>query len=133
MGLIFMSAMTTSIAALCLGSDRMALGTALTWLAFSTILVGVAIVGVGKRKLATLVQYMPVCFLCQHSVASYFGTCKAFLEIWLYTVVSLHAPDESGGPTLPHARTCCFVCEEVRCGWLHAPSRPSAAPCARCG
>lgn len=61
-GLIFMSAMTTSIAALCVGSDRMALGTALTWLAISTMLVGVAIVGVGKRKLATLVQYMPVGF-----------------------------------------------------------------------
>lgn len=36
------------------------MGTALTWLAISTILVGAAIVMTGKKKLATLVQYMPI-------------------------------------------------------------------------
>eukprot|EP00208_Stichococcus_sp_RCC1054_P002786 CAMPEP_0206138434 /NCGR_PEP_ID=MMETSP1473-20131121/3325_1 /ASSEMBLY_ACC=CAM_ASM_001109 /TAXON_ID=1461547 /ORGANISM="Stichococcus sp, Strain RCC1054" /LENGTH=727 /DNA_ID=CAMNT_0053531873 /DNA_START=75 /DNA_END=2255 /DNA_ORIENTATION=- len=59
-GLIFLSAMATSIAAICVGSASEALGTALTWLAISTILVGAAIVMTGKKKLATLVQYMPI-------------------------------------------------------------------------
>lgn len=63
-GLIFLSAMATSIAALCSNSAEVALGTALTWLAISTVLVGVAIVAVGKYKWATLVQYMPVRLPC---------------------------------------------------------------------
>lgn len=63
-GLIFLSAMATSIAALCSDSAEVALGTALTWLAISTILVGTAIVAVGKYKWATLVQYMPVRLPC---------------------------------------------------------------------
>lgn len=74
-GLIFLSAMATSIAALCGGSPQIALGTALTWLAVSTVLVGAAIVAVGKRKLATLVQYMPI-----QVVGAYLGYVGAFFS-----------------------------------------------------
>lgn len=55
--------MATSIAALCTveGAGRdVAMGTALTWLAVATFTVGLCIIAVGKRKLATLVQYMPI-------------------------------------------------------------------------
>ncbi len=52
------SAMATSIAAMCTGAgSAVAMGTSLTWLAFSTVAVGLAIIAVGKKKLATLVRY----------------------------------------------------------------------------
>ncbi len=36
------------------------MGTALTWLAISTVFVGICTMLVGRYKLATLVQYMPL-------------------------------------------------------------------------
>ncbi|BDA44720.1 Uncharacterized protein C24H6.11c [Coccomyxa sp. Obi] len=62
-GLIFLSAMATSIAHLCEknGYDpHEALGTSLLTLAISTFIVGFLIVLVGHFRLATLTQYVPL-------------------------------------------------------------------------
>ncbi|KAK9845896.1 hypothetical protein WJX81_005443 [Elliptochloris bilobata] len=62
-GLIFLSAMATSIAGLCTAEGltaEEALGTTLVTLVISTFLVGMLIVLVGYLKLASLVQYVPL-------------------------------------------------------------------------
>ncbi|KAK9845864.1 hypothetical protein WJX81_004564 [Elliptochloris bilobata] len=61
--LIFQSAMATSIAAMCTAAGfkaEEALGTSLLTLVIATFVVGVLIVLVGKFKLASLVQYVPL-------------------------------------------------------------------------
>lgn len=58
---LYCSAMATSIAALCATAGaNVAMGTALTWLAFATFTVGLCIIAVGKQKLATLVRLCTV-------------------------------------------------------------------------
>ncbi|KAK9811232.1 hypothetical protein WJX72_000395 [[Myrmecia] bisecta] len=62
-GLIFLSAMASSIAAIGASAqlpDREILGTTLLTLAVSTFIVGLLITIVGRFKLATLVQYVPL-------------------------------------------------------------------------
>ena len=62
-GLLFCSNMAASIAAIGLAAGASTpeiMGTALTWLAISTIFVGICTMLVGHYKLATLVQYMPL-------------------------------------------------------------------------
>ncbi len=62
-GLLFCSNMAASIAAIGLAAGASTpeiMGTALTWLAISTVFVGICTMLVGRYKLATLVQYMPL-------------------------------------------------------------------------
>ena len=62
-GLLFCSSMATAIAAAGAASGATVpeiMGTAMVWLAFSTVFVGICTCLVGKYKLATLVQYMPL-------------------------------------------------------------------------
>lgn len=62
-GLIFLSAMASSIAALCTqaGLDAAsALGTALLTMAISTVAVGLGLIAVAKMRLAGVVQYLPL-------------------------------------------------------------------------
>eukprot|EP00884_Botryococcus_braunii_P016374 jgi/Botrbrau1/341/Bobra.0022s0295.1 len=62
-GLIFLSAMASSIAARCAAQDlpvKVALGTSLGTQAIATLFVGLFIIVVGKLRLASLVQYVPL-------------------------------------------------------------------------
>ena len=62
-GLIFLSAMATSIAAACTRaglSAEAALGTALFTMAASTCLVGLSLVAVARLRAAAFVQYLPL-------------------------------------------------------------------------
>eukprot|EP00039_Didymoeca_costata_P030147 m.28074 g.28074 ORF g.28074 m.28074 type:complete len:986 (+) comp7970_c0_seq1:124-3081(+) len=62
-GLIFLSAMSTSIVKICQkkgASDDEILATTLCWLAISTACLGIALYITGKLKLAALVQYLPM-------------------------------------------------------------------------
>ncbi|KAI3438511.1 hypothetical protein D9Q98_000939 [Chlorella vulgaris] len=109
-GLIFLSAMASSIAAACAAdgySAAAALGTSLLTMAVSTFVVGLGLVAVAKAQLASVVQYVPLPAIGGYlSFVGYFcfasglglgcgiqlGTLSSWVQLWDAHVAARVAP-----------------------------------------